>query len=39
MDAMRLARVKPDDSIAEDILTNVVTEVYKTRFRATGRTD
>ncbi|MGH9847327.1 MAG: hypothetical protein ACREEM_52205, partial [Blastocatellia bacterium] len=29
MDAMRLARVKPDDSIAEDILTNVVTEVYK----------
>jgi len=29
MDAMRLARVKPDDSIAEDILTNVVNEVYK----------
>jgi len=29
MDAMRLARVKADDSIAEDILTNVVTEVYK----------
>ncbi len=29
MDAMRLARVKSDDSIAEDILTNVVTEVYK----------
>lgn len=29
MDVMKLARVKPDDSIAEDILTNVVTEVYK----------
>jgi hypothetical protein len=28
-DAMRLARVKADDSIAEDILTNVVTEVYR----------
>jgi hypothetical protein len=29
MDAMRLARVKADDSIAEDILTNVVTETYR----------
>jgi hypothetical protein len=28
-DAMRLARVKADDSIAEDILTNVVREVYR----------
>jgi hypothetical protein len=28
-DAMRLARVKADDSIAEDILTNVITEVYR----------
>lgn len=39
MDAMRLARVKPDDSIAEDILTNVVTEVYKNEVprNATGR--
>jgi hypothetical protein len=29
MDAMRLARVRPDDSIAEDILTNIITEVYR----------
>jgi len=29
IDAMKLARVKPDDNIAEDILTNVVTEVFK----------
>ena len=29
MDAMKLARVKPDDNIAEDILTNVITEVYR----------
>jgi hypothetical protein len=36
MDAMRLARVKPDDSIAEDILTNVVTEVYKNEVPRNG---
>jgi hypothetical protein len=29
MDAMKLARVKPDDNVAEDILTNVITEVYR----------
>jgi hypothetical protein len=37
MDAMRLARVKPDDSIAEDILTNVVTEVYKNEAPRNGQ--
>jgi hypothetical protein len=36
MDAMRLARVKTDDSIAEDILTNVVTEVYKNEVPRNG---
>ncbi len=35
-DAMRLARVKPDDSIAEDILTNVVTEVYRNEVPRNG---
>ena len=29
IDAMKLARVRPDDNLAEDILTNVVTEVFK----------
>src|SRR5215813_7109120 len=29
MDAMKLARVKSDDNVAEDILTNVITEVYR----------
>lgn len=29
LDAMKLARVRPDDNLAEDILTNVVTEVFK----------
>ncbi len=36
MDAMKLARVKPDDNIAEDILTNVVTEVYKNEVPRNG---
>src|SRR4030095_11342587 len=36
MDAMRLARVKADDSVAEDILTNVVTEVYKNEVPRNG---
>ena len=29
IDAMKLARVRADDNLAEDILTNVVTEVFK----------
>jgi hypothetical protein len=29
IDAMKLARVRPADNLAEDILTNVVTEVFK----------
>jgi hypothetical protein len=36
MDAMKLARVKPDDNVAEDILTNVVTEVYKNEVPRNG---
>jgi hypothetical protein len=36
IDAMKLARVKPDDNIAEDILTNVVTEVFKNEVPRNG---
>ncbi len=36
MDAMRLARVKPDDNVAEDILTNVITEVYRNEVPRNG---
>lgn len=36
IDAMKLARVKPDDTIAEDILTNVVTEVFKNEVPRNG---
>lgn len=35
-DAMRLARVRADDSIAEDILTNIVTEVYRNEVPRNG---
>jgi hypothetical protein len=37
MDAMKLARVKPDDNVAEDILTNVITEVYRNEVPRNGR--
>jgi len=37
IDAMKLARVKPDDNIAEDILTNVVTEVFKNEVPRNGQ--
>ncbi len=36
MDAMKLARVKPDDNVAEDILTNVITEVYRNEVPRNG---
>jgi hypothetical protein len=36
MDAMKLARVKPDDNVAEDILTNVITEVYRNEIPRNG---
>jgi len=37
IDAMKLARVRPDDNLAEDILTNVVTEVFKNEVPRNGR--
>lgn len=37
IDAMKLARVRADDNLAEDILTNVVTEVFKNEVPRNGR--
>jgi hypothetical protein len=37
IDAMKLARVKSDDNIAEDVLTNVVTEVFKNEAPRNGQ--
>jgi hypothetical protein len=37
MELMLLARVKADDSVAEDILTNLVTEVYRNEVPRNGR--
>jgi len=36
-DAMKLARVRADDGLAEDILTHVVTEVFKNEVPRNGR--
>jgi hypothetical protein len=36
MDAMKLTRSKPDDNVAEDILTNVITEVYRNEVPRNG---